>query len=88
MKGCIPDFPEETLQDRASEEQVCEREAEDGGGLWDASCIAVNASTLQPKSWEERTNILVNFWVESGDMKQVGEVQFLMQEYLTAIGLH
>ncbi|CAE7231983.1 unnamed protein product [Symbiodinium sp. CCMP2592] len=33
---------------------------------------------------EERTNILVNFWVESGDMKQIGEVQFLMQEYLTA----
>ncbi|CAE7475197.1 unnamed protein product, partial [Symbiodinium microadriaticum] len=33
---------------------------------------------------EERTNILVNFWVETEDMKQIGEVQFLMQEYLTA----
>ncbi|CAE7939057.1 unnamed protein product, partial [Symbiodinium necroappetens] len=29
---------------------------------------------------EERTNILVNFWVETEDMKQIGEVQFLMQE--------
>ena len=37
---------------------------------------------------EERTNILVNFWVETEDMKQIGEVQFLMQEYLTAAGLH
>ncbi|CAE7422707.1 unnamed protein product [Symbiodinium sp. KB8] len=37
---------------------------------------------------EERTNILVNFWVETEDMKQIGEVQFLMQEYLTATGLH
>ncbi|CAE7618972.1 unnamed protein product [Symbiodinium microadriaticum] len=33
---------------------------------------------------EERTNILVNFWIETEDMKQIGEVQFLMQEYLTA----
>eukprot|EP00439_Symbiodinium_sp_Y106_P003530 s5117_g1.t1 len=33
---------------------------------------------------EERTNILVNFCAETEDMKQIGEVQFLMQEYLTA----
>ena len=38
--------------------------------------------------WEERTNILVNFCAETEDMKQIGEVQFLMQEYLTATGLH
>ncbi|CAE7213636.1 unnamed protein product [Symbiodinium sp. CCMP2592] len=36
---------------------------------------------------EERTNILVNLWVEGGDMKQIGEVQFLLQEYLTAKSL-
>jgi len=37
----------------------------------------------------------VNFWVESGDKKQIGEVrkqigevQFMMQEYLTAVWLH
>ncbi|CAE7342062.1 unnamed protein product [Symbiodinium natans] len=36
---------------------------------------------------EERTNILVNLWVEGKGMKQIGEVQFLMQEYLTAKSL-
>ncbi|CAE7770603.1 unnamed protein product, partial [Symbiodinium pilosum] len=36
---------------------------------------------------EERTNILVNLWVEAGNMRQIGEVQFLLQEYLTAKSL-
>ncbi|CAE7355048.1 unnamed protein product [Symbiodinium natans] len=36
---------------------------------------------------EERTNILVNLWVEGRCGKQIGEVQFLMQEYLTAKSL-
>ena len=76
--------PEEALQDRASEEQVCEREAENGG-LPGRDRVAGHRV---PCISEERTNILVNFWVETEDMKQIGEVQFLMQEYLTATGLH
>ena len=36
---------------------------------------------------QARTNILVNLWVEGEGGKQIGEVQFLMQEYLTAPGL-
>ena len=76
--------PEEALQDRAREEQVCEREAENGGR---PSSDRV-AGHRVPLFLEERTNILVNFWVETEDMKQIGEVQFLMQEYLTATGLH
>ncbi|CAE7208487.1 unnamed protein product [Symbiodinium natans] len=36
---------------------------------------------------EERTNILVNLWVEGKRGKQIAEVQFLMQEYLTAKSL-
>eukprot|EP00439_Symbiodinium_sp_Y106_P012910 s9265_g1.t2 len=32
----------------------------------------------------ERTNILVNFWIEDGADSQLAEVQFLMQDFLTA----
>jgi len=36
---------------------------------------------------ELRTNILVNLWVKHGDCALIGEVQFLLQDYLTAKSL-
>ena len=48
--------------------------------LAQVSCLL----SLSSFSSQERTNILVNLWVEGECGKQIGEVQFLMQEYLTA----
>mmetsp|Transcript_34888 Transcript_34888/g.64989 ORF Transcript_34888/g.64989 Transcript_34888/m.64989 type:complete len:229 (+) Transcript_34888:127-813(+) len=49
--------------------------------------VRVKNKFRDEKTPETRTNILVNLWIRHGDEEQIGEVQFLLQDYLTAKSL-